>query len=373
MAFMKNRTLTTGGLAIGLLIGLSGGALVHGAGGQNWIDDRAGQYGGSLDARQHGYEHAYRDGADRGRQDRDNRMGYSLRDNDYQSGARTYEGPFGNKGQYMSGYRDGYKAGYDDGYNERSGQYGQLYGRPTDRGRGPARGDVYAARPWSSTDMAFDVGYRDGITAGQEDQGRHMRSSFRDTDAYRNADLGYRASYGDRDEYRVQFRDGFERGYQDGYGGSRYSSDGPGTYLPNTRSGDNNANPGRTGAVDTRGAQASPTRTFAVPANRQWTPTSIRVNQGDTLRFETTGEIRFSPNANDRAIAAGSLAHKLVSGAPLPAAFAGALIGRIDNGQPFGIGDQQWLVMPASGILYLGVNDDNVNDNSGQFQVVITW
>jgi hypothetical protein len=62
-----------------------------------------------------------------------------------------------------------------------------------------------------------------------------------------------------------------------------------------------------------------------------------------------------------------------VSGAPLPRQFAGALIGRIDNGQPFGIGNQASLRMPASGILYLGVNDDIVSDNSGQFDVVVSW
>jgi hypothetical protein len=360
---MKNRRLTTGGLAIALLIGLSGSVLVRGAVGQNRNDDRAGQYGGSLDPRQHGYEHAYRDGADRGRQDRDSGTGYNFKDNDYLNGARGYEGAFGNRDQYMRGYREGYKPGYDDGYNDRAGRYGQLYGRPTDGGRGPARDDVYAARPGGSEDMAFDVGYRDGITAGQQDQGRNVRSNFRDTDAYQNADLGYRSSYGDRDAYRLQFRDGFERGYQDGYGRSRYSTDGGG-YFPT---------PGRTGAVDTRDGQGAPTRSFIVPGNRQWTSTSIRVNQDDTLRFEATGEVRFTSNANDRAGAAGSLAHKLVPGAPLPAAFAGALIGRIDNGRPFGIGDQTSLRMPASGILYLGVNDDNVSDNSGQFQVVISW
>ena len=57
----------------------------------------------------------------------------------------------------------------------------------------------------------------------------------------------------------------------------------------------------------------------------------------------------------------------------MPHAFAGALIGRIDSGQPFGIGDQTSMVVPASGLLYLGVNDDNVSDNSGQFQAVISW
>ena len=80
-----------------------------------------------------------------------------------------------------------------------------------------------------------------------------------------------------------------------------------------------------------------------------------------------------SANANDRAITAGSLDHKYVPGSPLPNAFAGALIGRIDNGRPFGIGNLTSVEMPASGILYLGVNDDNVSDNSGQFQVVVSW
>ena len=48
------------------------------------------------------------------------------------------------------------------------------------------------------------------------------------------------------------------------------------------------------------------------------------------------------------------------------------LIGRIDSGLPFGIGDQSSITVPATGLLYLGTNDDNVSDNSGQFQVVIS-
>jgi hypothetical protein len=36
-------------------------------------------------------------------------------------GAREYEGSFGNRGQFMRGYREGYKAGYDDGYNDGPG------------------------------------------------------------------------------------------------------------------------------------------------------------------------------------------------------------------------------------------------------------
>jgi hypothetical protein len=364
---MKNAKLITISLATAALVALTTSAAVQGAAKQT-RDARDGQYAGSVDARQHGYEHAYRDGADRGRQDRERRAEYSLRDNDYLAGARTYEKAFGDKAQYMDGYREGYKAGYDDGFNGRDGQYGQLYARPSGGNRAPARNDVYGANPPSATDMAFDAGYREGITLGQQDRGRNARSNIQGSAAYRSGDLGYRSSYGDRNAYRLQFRDGVERGYEDGYGRSQGGGNDAGDRARNTSP--NRAGNGGRQSNGSRNGQGGG-GTFTVPANRQWTPTGIRVNQGDVLRFTSTGEIRFTGN-DDRAGVAGSLAQRLVPGAPLPAAFAGALIGRIDNGLPFAIGNSQSITAPASGLFYLGTNDDNVSDNSGQFQVVIS-
>jgi hypothetical protein len=375
---MKNSTLIAVGFVASLFIGLGATAHVQGAQGQD-RDDRARQYGGSLDTRQHGYEHAYRDGADRGRQDRERKAKYSLADNDYQIGARTYERGFGDKGEYMAGYREGYKAGYEDGFNGRDGQYTRLYGRPASRGPVSPRDDVYADRPYSSTDMAFDSGYREGITLGQHDRSGNSRSNFRSNRTYKDADLGYRSTYGDKAAYQVQFRDGVERGYEDGFGRTQGAST-DGRMPSGSPSLNRSGNDGRTdagsrnvqGQGGSRNSQAPQGGTFTVPANRQWTPTGIRVNQGDVLRLTSTGEIHFTGNAEDRAGVAGSPAHKFVSGAPLPAALAGALIGRIDNGLPFGIGDQSTITVPASGLLYLGTNDDNVTDNGGQFQVVIS-
>jgi len=48
------------------------------------------------------------------------------------------------------------------------------------------------------------------------------------------------------------------------------------------------------------------------------------------------------------------------------------LIGRVGNGQPFAIGAETDVTMPASGRLYLGVNDDYVRDNTGDF-IVEMW
>ena len=56
---------------------------------------------------------------------------------------------------------------------------------------------------------------------------------------------------------------------------------------------------------------------------------------------------------------------------PIPNAPAGALIGRVDNGQPFVIGRNTSVRMPASGTLFLGINDDNVSDNRGDFRVLL--
>ena len=351
---MKNAMLTTLGLAAIVVIGLSASTHIHAAVARD--DGQATQYGGSLDARQHGYEHAYRDGADRGRQDRERRAAYSLHDNDYQIGARTYERAFGARNQYMDGYREGYKTGYDE-VAGRDGQYSQLYARPQ---RAPAsrRATIRTPTGHSSTDMAFDAGAREGhdrSTGSRTQRAVELRNSS----AYKNADLGYRSTYGDKRQYQTQYRDGIERGYEDGFGRVQ---------------GGNSDNGSRSAAASSRGRnlQATQGGTFTVAASRQWTPTGIRVNQGEVLRFSSSGEIRFTGNADDRAGVAGSPAHKFVSGAPLPTALAGALIGRIDSGLPFGIGDQASITAPATGLLYLGTNDDNVSDNSGQFQVVIS-
>jgi hypothetical protein len=106
-----------------------------------------------------------------------------------------------------------------------------------------------------------------------------------------------------------------------------------------------------------------------VPANQRWTSTGIQVVDGQTVIFTVQGEVQLSTAADDRASAAGSAKGRRADAAPIPSALAGALIGRIGNGAPFGIGNQTTVPMPATGELFLGVNDDEVGDNSGGFVV----
>ena len=109
-----------------------------------------------------------------------------------------------------------------------------------------------------------------------------------------------------------------------------------------------------------------------IPANPCWTNTGRSVRRGQRVTFNGSGEIQLSADANDIACVSGSRTGRTSPNAPLPAALAGALIGRIGNSRPFGIGDQKIaLGMPAAGQLFLGINDDHCGDNRGQFKVEI--
>lgn len=125
--------------------------------------------------------------------------------------------------------------------------------------------------------------------------------------------------------------------------------------------------------ADRPSAAPSRSRSVVVPGNVQWTNTGINVTGGQSLRFEASGEIRLSFNGDDIARPAGAVNNRKADKAPIPTIPAGALIGRINNGQPFAIGETTLsLAMPENGRLSLGVNDDHVADNSGNY-VVRIW
>ena len=126
---MMNMKFAAGGLALTFLMAMSSAADARGAQFQIAVDTDRVQFAPSLDPRRHGYEHAFRDGADRGRFDLERGFRYNLNARVYYDSARGYQPFMGNKGQYQQGYREGYKAGYDSAYRGGTQQYGQLYGR----------------------------------------------------------------------------------------------------------------------------------------------------------------------------------------------------------------------------------------------------
>ena len=109
-----------------------------------------------------------------------------------------------------------------------------------------------------------------------------------------------------------------------------------------------------------------------VPARAGWVNTGLTVSEGQTLLFNTTGEVRLSGASDDVAGPAGSKKGRYAGNAPIPSSLAGALIGRIGNGAPFGIGNQTSIPSLGTGTLWLAVNDDVLADNAGAFGVDIT-
>lgn len=109
-----------------------------------------------------------------------------------------------------------------------------------------------------------------------------------------------------------------------------------------------------------------------VQANQAWTDAGITVKKGDRVSFRTTGQINFGPNPGQTAGADGNAD---LRGPQYPVAVmpVGGLIARVGTSAPFPIGSNtQPIVMPADGRLMLGVNDNELGDNSGYFSVVVT-
>ena len=65
--------------------------------------------------------------------------------------------------------------------------------------------------------QAINYGYGEGLRAGRADREDSWRYNYRDTYAYQDANYGYNGYYVGQGEYNYYFRQGFQRGYEDGY------------------------------------------------------------------------------------------------------------------------------------------------------------
>ena len=115
-----------------------------------------------------------------------------------------------------------------------------------------------------------------------------------------------------------------------------------------------------------------------VAGNQQWIATGINVTQGETIRFDSTGEVMWTREQADRATPAGALNGRRSGNPPVAGAPGGALIARVGfntafsgGARAFLVGNQKAVVMPASGPLFLGINDEVFTDNAGEFVVTI--
>jgi hypothetical protein len=114
-------------------------------------------------------------------------------------------------------------------------------------------------------------------------------------------------------------------------------------------------------------------RSVMVPANVQWIDTNIEVKSGQAVFFEANGEVRWG--GNRRAGPAGEQNSPMNPNRPMPNRPGAALIGRVGNtADYFFIGsDTGPIRMRSSGRLFLGLNDDVLEDNTGYLRVIVYY
>ncbi len=135
-------------------------------------------------------------------------------------------------------------------------------------------------------------------------------------------------------------------------------------------------------------AEAQPAKTFAVPADSGWVDTGIDVGPGEELLFRASGEINLQ-RGNPEAVCGPAGLDLITVEQPIPNANLGALIGKVvqlvarrtdeDSGMEvrdeifvlFLVGPENTVTVPFKGRLYLGVNENVLKDNGGEYSVLV--
>ncbi|MBN1566393.1 MAG: hypothetical protein JXA73_00990 [Acidobacteria bacterium] len=79
--------------------------------------------------------------------------------------------------------------------------------------------------------LAANNGYDQGFRAGQADRQDRWNANYKDSYAYQDANYGYSGYYVSQTDYNHYFREGFRRGYEDGYNSrTQYGSQSNGSY-----------------------------------------------------------------------------------------------------------------------------------------------
>jgi hypothetical protein len=128
---------------------------------------------------------------------------------------------------------------------------------------------------------------------------------------------------------------------------------------------------------------------IAVPADAGWVDTGIDVGPGEELAFSASGEVSLQRGNPDAGCGPGGLDVFTVD-QPVPNENLGALIGRVaqlvstrmdeDSGMEirdeifvlFFIGPERTVTVPVKGRLYLGLNENVLKDNAGEFTVLVS-
>jgi hypothetical protein len=114
-------------------------------------------------------------------------------------------------------------------------------------------------------------------------------------------------------------------------------------------------------------------RELFVDSRAAWTDTGIDVRAGQTIYFVAAGDWRWGRNRQDDAAGERNSPRNYLR--PMPGQPAAALIGRVgETDSPFIIGAQAGPFRTRSGgRLFLGINDDVLEDNNGVLRVTVYY
>ena len=113
-------------------------------------------------------------------------------------------------------------------------------------------------------------------------------------------------------------------------------------------------------------------REVNVQARTQWTDTGVNVRNGQTVYFEASGRVRWGRDRQHGPEGENNSPRN--PSRPIPGRPAAALIGRVGDDAPFFIGsDAEGIRVRGSGPLFLGINDETLEDNSGSFRVTVYY
>jgi hypothetical protein len=104
--------------------------------------------------------------------------------------------------------------------------------------------------------------------------------------------------------------------------------------------------------------------------------TGIDVRPGQQVYFESTGNVWWKPSEKTGPEGEAGSDRERDSRRPMPRRPTGALVGKVgqESTDLFFIGaDPSPIRVRSSGRLFLGVNDDYVQDNHGNFRVVVYY
>ena len=121
-------------------------------------------------------------------------------------------------------------------------------------------------------------------------------------------------------------------------------------------------------------AQSQPSKTLSITLTQPLTDTGLQVVQGQLITISASGMMNwFTGSCDNECISTPAGSSCPYTGFYAQGLPCWSLIGQIGDGAPFIVGSSlRNFSAPNSGELYLGVNDNNYPDNTGNWTAMIT-